>query len=96
LKWELFDRAEDRRQPGVVAGILKLRYNTLQPKAYAVLHDDEQGWSVGFLYTGKDSVKLTIVEGASYLLGRAVIMKDDGTEIHIAHKQAILSMFEKL
>jgi hypothetical protein len=90
LSYELFDQFENS-----IKSIVKKRHNTLQPKAFCILHSGDV-WHIGFL---RPSVKLNGLDSASKnadLPGRCVIVKDNGTEMRIEHKMPLFSHFRKL
>ena len=88
LIYELLDEND-------VDNVLARRKNTLRKKAFCI-SENEDRWDVGFLSTSVDLNKLDSEKRKTDLSGRAVIVRKDGKEIRIAHKEPLFSYFEKL
>lgn len=90
LAYELFDQYEHD-----IDSILVPRRNTLQRKAFCI-SEDSVSWLVGFLSRDVDVRSLDSAQKLTDLSGRAVIVKKDGSDVRIAHKEPRFSVFEKL
>lgn len=80
LDYESIERISSRDQ------LLKLRFNTLKPKAIGA-RGGEKAWSVGFDY-------MVAATSGDRRVCRVVTMKGDGAEIRMEHKDGFRDAFE--
>ncbi|MBS1560253.1 MAG: hypothetical protein JSS89_01475 [Bacteroidetes bacterium] len=90
LAYELLDQYERD-----LDSILIPKRNTLQRKAFCI-SEDSASWHVGFLSRDVDIRSLDSALKLTDLSGRAVIVKKDGSDVRMAHKEPRFSVFEKL
>jgi hypothetical protein len=88
INYELLDEAN-------IEKLLKNRHNTLQPKAFYI-NEREDKWDIGFLSTSVNIKKLDSIQLQSNLQGRGVIVRKDGKEIRMGHKDPLFSKWKKL